>query len=169
MKNLASLTLATALAIPAAWAATVYNDAAAPNGTHVQSGTPMCQESGFTVTCSSYDLAGVGNTNATGSLSVTYSGTVLCTNPAGNVAPGQTQYPSIATSTGKLSPKNGRMTVPVLTSADQATIEAALEEHTSCPNRKWTKSVQAGTIAIAGYTYTLTFAGYNSAYITITG
>jgi len=169
MKNLAPLALATALAIPSAWAATVFNDAAAPNGTHVQSGTPTCQESGFTVTCSSYDLAGVGHTNATANLSVTYSGTVLCTNPAGNVAPGQTKYPSIPTSSGAIQPKNGRMTVPVLVSADQATIEAALMENTSCPNRKWTKSVQAGTIAIVGYTYTLTFAGYNSAYITISG
>jgi hypothetical protein len=121
------------------------------------------------VTCSSYDLAGVGHTNATANLSVTYSGTVLCTNPGGTVAPGQTQNPSISTSSGQLSPKNGRMTVPSLSSADQATIEAALVQNTSCPNRKWTKSVQSGSIAIVGFTYTLTFAGYNSAYITISG
>jgi hypothetical protein len=158
-----------ALAVPAAWAATTIDPSAAPNGTHVQSGTPMCTESGFTVTCSSYDLAGVGNKNATANLSVTYSGTVICTNPAGNVAPGQTQYPTIPTSTGSLQPKNGRLTVPELTSASQADIEAALIQNTSCPNRKWTKSVQAGSIAIVGYTYTLTFAGYKSPYITITG
>jgi hypothetical protein len=169
MNKLVPFALATALAIPSAWAATVFDDAAAPNGTHVQSGTPTCQETGFTVTCSSYDLAGVGRTNATADLTVTYSGTVLCTNPAGNVAPGQTQYPPLKTSTGSIQPKNGRMTVPLLSSANQATIEAALMLNTNCPNRKWTKSVQAGSIAIVGYTYTLTFAGYNSAYITISG
>jgi hypothetical protein len=158
-----------ALAVPAAWAATTFDESAAPTGTHVQSGTPTCTESGFTVTCSSYDLAGVGNKNATANLSVTYSGTVLCTNPAGNVAPGQTEYPSIPTSTGAIQPKNGRLTVPELTSATQSQIEAALMENTSCPNRKWTKSVQAGSIAIVGYTYTLTFAGYKTPYITITG
>jgi hypothetical protein len=158
-----------ALAVPAAWAATTIDPSAAPNGTHVQSGTPTCTESGFTVTCSSYDLAGVGNKNATANLSVTYSGTVLCTNPAGNVAPGQTEYPSIPTSTGSLQPKNGRLTVPELTSATQSQIEAALMQNTSCPNRKWTKSVQSGSIAIVGFTYTLTFQGYQSPYITITG
>jgi hypothetical protein len=169
MKNLALLTFAAVLAVPAAWAATTINPSGAPQGTHVQSGTPSCQESGFTVTCSSYDLAGVGNTNATATLSVTYSGTVLCTNPAGNVAPGQTQNPTIPTSSGSLSPKNGRLTVPSLASADQATIEAALVQNTSCPNRKWTKSVQPGSIALVGFTYTLTFAGFNTPYITITG
>jgi hypothetical protein len=158
-----------ALAVPAAWAATTIDPSAAPNGTHVQSGTPMCQESGFTVTCSSYDLAGVGNKNATATLSVTYSGTVICTNPAGNVAPGQTKYPTIPTSTGSLQPKNGRLTVPELTSASQSDIETALMQNTKCPNRKWTKSVEPGSIAIVGYTYTVQFQGYQSPYITITG
>lgn len=168
MKNVALLTFAVALATPAAWAATVINPANAPNGTHVQSGTPACQISGFTVTCSSYDLAGVGNTNANATLSATYSGTVLCTNPAGHVAPGQTQNPTIPTSTGQLSPKNGRLTVPTLTSATQATIEQALRQNTTCPNIKWTKSVQPGSISLVGFTYTLTFTGFNGAYITIT-
>jgi len=169
MKNSMSWAFVAALAVPAAWAATTIDPSAAPNGTHVQSGTPSCQESGFTVTCSSYDLAGVGNKNATANLSVTYSGTVLCTNPAGNVAPGQTQNPTIPKSTGSLQPKNGRLTVPELTSASQADIETALLQNTSCPNRKWTRSVQAGSIAIVGFTYTLTFQGFQSPYITITG
>jgi len=169
MKNVALLTLVAALAVPAAWAATTINPAAAPQGTHVQSGTPSCEESGFIVTCSSYDLAGVGNKNATATLSATYSGTVLCTNPAGNVAPGQTENPTIPKDTGDLAPKNGRLVVPSLASADQATIEAELMQNTTCPNRKWTKSVQPGSIALVGYTYTLTFAGFNTPYITITG
>jgi len=169
MKNSMSWAFVAALAVPAAWAATTIDPSAAPTGTHVQSGTPSCTESGFTVTCSSYDLAGVGNKNATANLSVTYSGTVLCINPAGNIAPGQTENPSIPTSTGSLQPKNGRLTVPELTSATQAQIEAALMEKTTCPNRKWTKSVQAGSIAIVGFTYTLTFQGFQSPYITITG
>lgn len=168
MKNVALLTLAAALAAPAAWATTTFNQANAPNGTHVQSGTPSCEVDGFIVTCSSYDLAGVGSTNATATLSATYSGTVLCTNPAGNVAPGQTQNPTIPTSTGQLQSKNGRLAVPSLTSATQTTIETALKQNTSCPNIKWTKSVQAGTITLVGYTYTLTFAGFSGAYITIT-
>lgn len=168
MKNIALLTFAVALAAPAAWAATTINQANAPQGTHVQSGTPDCQIVGFTVTCSSYDLAGVGRTNATADLSATYSGIVLCTNPAGNVAPGQTQNPTIETTSGQLSSKNGRLTVPSLASASQATIEAALLQNTSCPNRKWTKSMQSGSIEVVGFTYTLTFAGFNAPYILIT-
>jgi hypothetical protein len=168
MKNFALLTLSAALAAPAAWAATSTNPANAPRGAHVQSGTPGCQVSGFTVTCSSYDVAGVGNTNATASLSTTYRGTVLCTNPGGNVAPGQTQNPTLSTSTGRLAPENGRLTVAVLASPSQASIEAALLQNTSCPNGKWTKSVQAGSIALVGYTYTLTFAGYSGPFIIIT-
>lgn len=168
MKNIALFTFAVALAAPAAWAATTIDAANAPQGAHVQSGSPDCQVSGFTVTCSSYDLAGVGRTNATATLSATYSGTVLCTNPAGNIAPGQTQNPTIATTSGQLSPKNGRLTVPSLTSASQATIEAALLQNTSCPNRKWTKSMQSGSIQVVGFTYTLTFAGYSGPYILIT-
>jgi hypothetical protein len=44
----------------------------------------------------------------------------------------------------------------------------ALMQNTRCPNGKWTKSVQETSIAIVGYTYTLTFAGFSGAYITIT-
>lgn len=171
MKHLALATFAAALAVPAAWAATpVFNSANAPNGTHVQSGAPDCTVSGYAVTCSSYNLAGVGNTDATANLSATYNGTVLCTNPAGNVAPGQTQYPTLNTSSGSLSPKNGQLTIPSLSSTnDPATIEAALKQNTVCPNTKWTKSVQPGSIVLVGYTYTVTFTGFSGPYITISG
>jgi hypothetical protein len=170
MNKMLLLAAATALAVPAAWAATTINAANAPSGTHVQSGTPSCQVVGYVVTCSSYDLAGVGNNNATGELSATYNGTVICTNPAGNVAPGQTKYPTIKTSTGSLSPKNGRLTVPPLSSTtDDPTIEAALMEATKCPNGKWDKSVQDGSIVLVGYTYKLSFTGFSGPYILITG
>jgi hypothetical protein len=171
MKTLALFAFGAALAATAAWAATpIINPSNAPQGTHLQSGTPDCQVSGFVVTCSAYVLAGVGNTNATANLSVTYTGTVLCTNPGGNVAPGQTKNPTINTSSGRLSSKNGKLTVPSLSStSDQATIEAALTQNTSCPNGKWTKSVQPGSISLVGYTYTLTFAGFSGPYIMISG
>ena len=64
------------------------------------------------------------------------TGTVLCEKPAGNVAPGQTQNPTIPKSTGKLEPKNGRLAVPVLTSATQSEMETALMRKTNCPNGK---------------------------------
>ena len=76
----------------------------------------------------------------------------------------------MTTSSGKLSPKNGRLTVPSLSSStDQASIEALLMQNTRCPNGKWTKSVEAGSIDLVGYTYTLMFQGYSGPYLTITG
>lgn len=156
--------------IGSAWAATTVNPAYAPSGTHLQSGTPECQVNDYVVTCSSYDLAGVGNSNASANLSATYRGIVICTNPGGNVAPGQTDYPTLYTSSGRISPKNGRMTVPSLTSTtDRATIEAALMQNTECPNGKWAKSLQPGSLALVGYTYTLSFAGYSAPYMIISG
>jgi len=54
MKRFTLLALSAALVVPSAFSGTVtYNAANAPNGTHVQRGTPDCQVSGYVVTCSS--------------------------------------------------------------------------------------------------------------------
>src|SRR6266516_6257619 len=68
-----------------------FDPTAAPTGTHVQRGTPSCSVNGLRVSCSSYQLAGVGNTNATANLSVTYSATVVCINNGGNSSDSQHQ------------------------------------------------------------------------------
>ena len=61
-----------------AFAATTINPAAAPTGTHLQTGSIGCSVDSATllVTCSTFELAGVGNSNATGSLNATYNATV---------------------------------------------------------------------------------------------
>ena len=38
-----------------------------------------------------------------------------------------------------------------------------------CPNPNWTPSIRPGTLTLDSFTYTLTFAGFTSPYITITG
>ena len=38
-----------------------------------------------------------------------------------------------------------------------------------CPNPNWTPSIWAGTLVLNSFTYTLTFAGFSNAYITIDG
>lgn len=170
MNKSALVAVAAALAIPAAWGAITTSPEYAPTGTHLQSGTPSCSPDGFIVRCSTYELAGVGNTNASASLEVTYIATVICTNPAGNVAPGQTKPANTRTSTGDLAPKNGRLTVPALSStSDKTYIEGLLMANTTCPNIKWTKSVQPDSLTVMGYTYTLHFYGYDGNYIVITG
>jgi hypothetical protein len=161
--------LLVALFAAAAWAVqtTTFNPANAPTGTHVQTGSPSCTVSGLNVSCSSYELAGVGNANATGNLSVTYSATVVCINAGGNPSDGQHQGTfTAANSTGSLSPKNGRLTVPSL-SVTAPTEQQFLAQQT-CPNPNWTPTIPGG-ITLSNFRYTLTFAGFSGPYITITG
>jgi hypothetical protein len=146
---------------------TTINPAAAPTGTHFQTGSATCTVTSTSVTCSSYELAGVGNTNATATLSVTYSATINCTNKGGQLVEVHSQNVTTSTSTGSLSPKNGRLTVPSLSSTAPTNEQILMQA--SCPNPNWTASVQAGSVTVSSFTYTLTFAGFSGAYITITG
>jgi hypothetical protein len=149
---------------------TTINPANAPTGTHFQVGTATCTVDASTllVTCSSYQLAGVGNANATGALDTTYSATVNCTNKGGNLVPVKSSVQTAPTTTGSLSPENGRLSVPSLNSGPVPTA-AQFEAAATCPNGNWTKSVQGGSITLLSFTYTLTFAGFSGPYITITG
>jgi hypothetical protein len=150
----------------AASAGTVFNPANAPQGTHVQTGSPSCTVVGLNVSCSTYELAGVGNTNATGNLSATYSATVVCINGGGNPSDSQHQGTFTQSSTtGSLSPKNGRLTVPSL-SVTAPTQEEFLAQQT-CPNPNWTPTIPGG-ITLSSFDYTLTFAGFSGPFIEIT-
>lgn len=163
--------LVAAIAFPAGAQAAgtpVFNDAAAPEGTHVQTGTPSCAfaADGLTVVCSSYELAGVGNTNARADLATTYSATVDCRNNGGHIVPVKATVQTVPATTGQLEPKNGRLTVPSLTSAPVPTA-AQFEALATCPNGNWDKITRPGTIALESSVYTLTFVGFEGAYITI--
>jgi hypothetical protein len=156
------------LTLSVASAATVvFNAAAAPSGTHVQTGTPDCTVSGNTVTCSSYELAGVGNTNAQATLTATYSATVDCTNKGGKLVPVKSTVQTAPSSTGELEAKNGRLAVPSLVGPGAPSAQSFLDAAT-CPNGNWTKSLASGSPTLESWMYTLTFVGYNAPYITIT-
>ena len=155
------------LTVSVAMATTTFNAAAAPNGTHVQSGTPECTVSGNTVTCSSYELAGVGNANATATLSATFSATVDCTNKGGKLVPVKSTVQQAPSSTGQLEPKNGRLEVPQLVGPAAPSAQSFLDAAV-CPNGNWTKSLAGGSPTLESWTYTLTFTGFGAAYITIT-
>jgi hypothetical protein len=151
-----------------AFAATTINPANAPNGTHFKSGSASCSVNSNTgrVTCSGFTLAGVGNANATANLSATYSATVVCRNGGGQLSDSQHQgtFTQAATS-NTLQPKNGNLTVPSLSTT--APTEQQFLSQQTCPNPNWTPEVQGG-ITLSSFTYTLTFAGFNAPYITIT-
>jgi hypothetical protein len=166
-----SILVAAGLTATAALAATTINPANAPGGTHFAGKTsaPVCTvTSSLAVTCTGYELAGVGNANATASLSVTFSGTVDCsnsgTNPNNAIESHETTFTTVA-STGSLSPKNGRLAVPSLSSA----APPSQPSQTLCPNPNWTATWHAGSPVLQSFTYTLTFVGFPGAFITVTG
>ena len=151
-------------------AATTVNPANAPNGANIK-GAASCTvgSDGLTVTCSSYDISGVGNTNANGALAANYTATVDCRNHGGQIVPVKSSTQSAPTSTGNLAPENGRLTVPSLNSGPVPTA-ADFEAQATCPNGNWTKELENGTITLSSFTYTLTFVGFSGGpFIKITG
>src|ERR671918_388130 len=106
--------------------------ALAQSGHFVQ--TQTCRDIGTQVQCSG-KVAGLGGT--TFEIDVTAQGraTVECTNPGGNVAPGQTFDFTAAGSSGPLAtPRNGQAQYTVTTDAPSAPAG-------SCPNPRWTATV----------------------------
>lgn len=152
-----------------AQAAVVIDASQAPTGTHLQTGTIGCTVNSTTllVTCNAFELAGVGNADAEASLVATYTATVQCRNHGGKIVAVKSQVTGAERSTGTIESKNGRLAVPQLTSAPAPTA-AEFEAQAVCPNGNWTKELLGGTITLTGFTYELTFDGFDDPYITIT-
>jgi hypothetical protein len=97
-------------------------------------GTPTCTDEGTFVECTG-KVAGLGGTTFRIDVSATGVADVTCTNPAGNVAPGQSFTFAGAGSTGdQLTPRNGQFRFTVSTAAPAAPAG-------SCPNPMWTATV----------------------------
>jgi hypothetical protein len=138
-----------------------FSSANAPGSSHLTSGTPMCVVNGaLDVDCSAYVLGGVGNTNAAVSLTASYSATIDCTNHGGNLVESHTSTFSDSSTATVASTRNGQLRVP-------AQSASAFGAPQVCPNPNWTPSIRAGTLTLESFTYTLTFAGFTSPYITI--
>lgn len=139
------------------------NPANAPGGTHLQSGDIGCTvDTDLSVTCSSFELAGVGNTNADVSLVANYSASINCTNKGGNLVEVHTVEFSAGETFTATSSKNGRLRVA---EADADPFAAPQV----CPNPNWRPSIAPGTLVLEDFTYTVTFAGFTAPYILITG
>jgi hypothetical protein len=132
-----------------------------PGSSHLASGTIQCVvDADLNVDCSPYVLGGVGNTNATVSLTATYSATIDCTNQGGNLVESHTATFSDSSTATVASTRNGQLRVP----AQDASPFSAPQV---CPNPNWTPSIQEGTLELTSFSYTLTFAGFSSPCITI--
>jgi hypothetical protein len=160
-----SATAALAVVSPGTYTPTAgsFNTANAPGSSHLTSGSPSCTvNADRSIDCSAYVLGGVGHTNATVSLVASYSATIDCTNNGGNLVESHTANFSANSTATVPSTKNGQLSVPAqsvsgISSAPQV-----------CPNPNWTPSIRGGTVTLNSFTYTLTFAGFTSPYITIT-
>ena len=108
-------------------------------------GSVSCKDIGTQVQCTG-KVAGLGSTG-TFTVLVEAQGTasVECTNPAGNVAPGQSFTTTAAGSETQPTPNNGQARFNV--STGEPTIPAG-----ACPNNKWTASVVDVTFTTATVT-----------------
>lgn len=154
------------MALSASVALAAINPANGPTGAHFQAGTSaVCTTSGTTVNCTSYQVAGVGNANATASLIANYTANVTCsnkgTNPNNDVESQATSF-STNTTSGNLNPKNGRLTVPALSTSAPTAPPAG-----SCPNGNWTAAFASGSPTLVSFSYTLTFAGFTDPWLTL--
>lgn len=158
-------TLIAAMSASVALAATTITPANAPSGTHLQRGTIGCTvgTDGLTVSCSSYELGGVGHTNAFVSLTATYSGIIDCRNPGGHVVESHETTFAATNEATLTAARNGRLRV------GPRSVSPDLDLAEPCPNPNWTPEFQPGTLTLDSFTYTLTFDGFPGAYITITG
>jgi hypothetical protein len=108
-------------------------------------GTPTCTDIGTQVQCSG-KVAGLGGTTFTIMVSAQGTASVTCTNPAGNVAPGQSFTTTVTGTSGPFStPRNGQAPFTVRSTAPTAPAG-------SCPNPKWTATVTDVTFTTATIT-----------------
>jgi hypothetical protein len=97
-------------------------------------GTPVCTDAGTTVECTG-KVAGLGGTTFEITVSAPGSASVECSNPAGNVAPGQSFSTTTSGSSGPLpTPRDGSFRFDVKSVTPTAPAG-------SCPNPKWTATV----------------------------
>ena len=162
---LSLLLLAVSASAAVAAIVVTVNPDNAPSGTHLQSGTIGCTVgSDLTVTCSSFELAGVGHTNALATLTGNYTATIDCRNHGGQIVESHEEHISPVDSAPATARKNGRMSVSGLEVG-----LPVLRRGEHCPNPNWTPEYHPGSPVLESFTYTLVFDGFGGAYITITG
>ena len=142
-----------------------FDSANAPGSSHLRSGTPSCTvNADLDVDCSAYVLGGVGHTDADVSLTANYTAIIDCNNPGNNRNNPIESHEATFTDTSAAtvtSGRNGQLRVP-------AQSASAGDVAQVCPNDNWEPEIRDGTLELTDFTYTLTFEGFDSPYITIT-
>lgn len=79
-------------------------------------------------------IAGLGNQNIDVEVIASGTASITCTNPGGNVAPGQSKTITAIGTVANLEPKNGRVNFNVTT-------EEPVAPSNACPNAQWTPTI----------------------------
>lgn len=126
--------------------ATVLTTPAIAANPHFVVGPTITLNANNTVTATG-SIAGLGNENIDVVLSAVLNVEVLCRNPAGNVAPGQTQQTTVTGTQTQIHPENGRATFSVTTAAPTL---SGTPRQLGCPNNKWTPEI--GDVSVVSAT-----------------
>ena len=122
---------------------------------------PRCTDTGLTVTCTG-KVAGLGGTTFEIQVAANGIASVECTNPGGNVAPGQDTAVAVAGSSGPLpTPRNGQYRFSVMTNQPPP-----VPNYPTCPNPQWTANIVDVSFTTA--TLTLFENGLLSDQVTVT-
>jgi hypothetical protein len=114
-------------------------------GVHLLAAAPACRDIGTQVQCTG-KVAGLGGTTFTIAVSAPGTATVTCTNPGGNVVPGQNFSTTVTGTSGPFpTPRNGQARFTV-------TSDAPTAPPGSCPNPGWTATVTDVTFGPATVT-----------------
>jgi hypothetical protein len=107
-------------------------------------GAPKCTDNGTTVTCTG-KVAGLGGSTFEVTIVAQGIASVECTNPGGNVAPGQDTAVTVPGTTGPLpTPRNGQYIFSITTDEP-----APLPPTPTCPNAQWTANIVDVTFSSA--------------------
>jgi hypothetical protein len=144
MKRLV-IALAAVIALLGLTAAPAY----AQSGHFIESGAgaPECSDEGTTVLCDG-KVAGLGGTTFEITVEAPGIASVECTNPGGNVAPGQDTAVTVAGTTGpQPTPRNGSVRFTIETDDPEP-----LPPTPTCPNNQWTPDIVDVTFTTATLT-----------------
>jgi hypothetical protein len=123
-------------------------------------GTPTCTDVGTQVQCTG-KVAGLGGTTFEITVEAEGLATVECTNPGGNVAPGQDTEVTVAgTTEPQPTPRNGQFRFRIASDDPEP-----LPSTPTCPNNAWTANIVDVTFTTA--TLTLLEGGVESDSITV--
>jgi hypothetical protein len=110
-------------------------------------GTPTCTDIGTQLQCTG-KVAGLGGTTFEITIEAAGIASVECTNPGGNVAPGQDTSVTVAgTTEPQPTPRNGQAQFTVTTDDPEP-----LPATPTCPNNQWTPNIVDVTFTTATLT-----------------